>query len=159
MKTRELILVSIIIGYLLAVFSFLVIEQEIKFQNYERKPMQMVELFGNGSSRNYEIENISPDPNLFYSIGIVMIKLAFALPFVIAGIGIIGVPMALIHSNLVMSPEGIRSLVFWIMAFVSIPITVMFSKDISLYRRVPYIYVFVVLISGTPVLLSDSFGQ
>ena len=160
MKTRELILISIIIGYLLAVFSFLVIEYEIKFQNYERKPIPMVELFGNGSTRNYEIENPAPDPNLFTSISISMVRFAFALPFVVAGIGIWGIPIAMIHGNFAMPPETpYHVLVFWMLSMISIPVTTIFSKGIPLWRRIPYIYLIAVLIGGTSILLNSDFGR
>ncbi len=158
MKLRELIFVLIIVGYLLAVFSFLVNEYNIKFQNYERKPMQIVELYGNGSTRSFEIEDTSPDPDLFSSIFMSMSKFAYALPFVIAGIGLAGGPMALI-SNSAIPSELYRVMVFWIMAIIAVAITSVFFKDIPLWRRIPYIYFIGVLISGTPILLSEDFGR
>ena len=158
MKTRELILVLIIIGYLLSVFSFLVIEYSITFENNKDKPIQMVELFGNGTTRSYEIENPSPDPDIFTSIFAAAMRVAFALPFAIAGIGLVSVPIGLLQTHLFVPPEGFRVLVFWIMAMISIPISVMLTKDISLYRRVPYIYLLAAIISGTPMLLNKNFG-
>ncbi len=159
MKTRELILVLIIIGYLLAVFSFLVIENEIKFQNYEPKPIQMVELFGNGSTRNFEIENPSPDPDIFTSIFAAGMRVSFALPFAIAGLGLVAAPIGLLQTHLFVPPEGFRVLVFWIVAMISIPINYMFTKDIPLWRRIPYIYLLAAIISGTPMLLNENFGR
>jgi hypothetical protein len=158
MKSRELILVLIIIGYLLAVFSFIVIEYDIQFQNYERKPVQMTELFGNGTTRNFEIIPAGPDPSLSSSIGVSVMRLAFALPFAIAGIGLVAAPIGLLQTHLFVPPEGFRVLVFWIMAMISIPISYMLTKDISLYRRVPYIYFLAAIISGTPMLLNENFG-
>jgi hypothetical protein len=159
MKTRELIPVLIIIGYLLAVFSFLVIENEIKFQNYEPKPIQMVELFGNGSTRNFEIENPSPDPDIFTSIFAAGMRVSFALPFAIAGLGLVAAPIGLLQTHLFVPPEGFRVLVFWIVAMISIPINYMFTKDIPLWRRIPYIYLLAAIISGTPMLLNENFGR
>jgi hypothetical protein len=34
----------------------------------------------------------------------------------------------------------------------------MFTKNIPLYRRVPYIYLLAAIISGTPMLLNENFG-
>jgi len=159
MKTRELILVLIIIGYLLAVFSFLVIENEIKFQNYEPKPIQMVELFGNGTTRSFEIENPSPDPDIFTSIFAAGMRVSFALPFAIAGLGLVAAPIGLLQTHLFVPPEGFRLLVFWIVAMISIPINYMFTKDIPLWRRIPYIYLLAAIISGTPLILNSDFGR
>jgi len=160
MKTRELILVLIIIGYLLAVFSFLVIENEIKFQNYEPKPIQMVELFGNGTTRSFEIENPpGPEPSISLSIFMVGMKFAFALPFAIAGLGLVAAPIGLLQTHLFVPPEGFRVLVFWIVAMISIPTSYMFTKDIPLWRRIPYIYLLAAIISGTPMILNENFGR
>ena len=158
MKTRELILVSIIIGYLLANFSFLVIEYGITFENNKDKPIQMVELFGNGTTRSFEIENPSPDPDIFTSIFAAAMRVAFALPFAIAGLGLVSVPIGLLQTHLFVPPEGFRVLVFWIIAMITIPINYMFTKDIPLWRRIPYIYLLAAIISGTPILLNENFG-
>ena len=159
MKTRkELIFASITIGYLLAVFSAVVIEYEIERQNYVAQPIQMVELFGNGTTRNYEIENTS-EPNLFTSIAGTMIRFSFALPFVLGAIGIWGIPLAIIPGNFAISPETSFVLIFWLVSFISIPVTILLSKGIPMWRRIPYIYLIVVLIGGTPFLLSSTFGQ
>jgi hypothetical protein len=159
MKTRELILVLIIIGYVLAVFSFLVIEYEIKLQNYEPKPIPMVELFGNGSTRSFEIENPpGPYPSLSSSIGISVMRLSFALPFAIAGLGLVAAPIGLLQTHLFVPPEGFRVLVFWIIAMSTIPLTFLLSKDILRWRRILYIYLLAAIISGTPMLLNENFG-
>ncbi len=158
MKTRELILVSIIIGYLLAVFSFLVIEYSITFENNKDRPIQMVELFGNGSTRSFEIENPAPDPDIFTSIFAAGMRVAFALPFAIAGLGLVAAPIGLLQTHLFVPPEGFRVLVFWIIAMSTIPIIYMFTKDIPLWRRIPYIYLLAAIISGTPMLLNENFG-
>jgi len=159
MKTRELILVLIIIGYLLSVFSYLVIEYSITFENNKDIPMQMVELFGNGTTRSFEIENPSPDPDIFTSIFAAGMRVAFALPFAIAGLGLVSVPIGLLQTHLFVPPEGFRVLVFWIIAMITIPINYLFTKDIPLWRRIPYIYLLPALISGTPLLLNSDFGR
>ncbi|MGY5146594.1 MAG: hypothetical protein ACW9W4_01135 [Candidatus Nitrosopumilus sp. bin_7KS] len=159
MKIIELIIVLIIIGYVLANFSFLVVEYSVTFENNKDKPIQMVELFGNGSSRSFEIENPSPDPDIFTSISAAWMRLAFALPFAIAGLGMIGAPIGLLQTHLFVPPEGLRVLVFWIIAMITIPINYVFTKDIPLYRRIPYIYLLAAIISGTPLLLNEDFGR
>ncbi|QLH07365.1 hypothetical protein [Nitrosopumilus ureiphilus] len=159
MKTRELILVLIIVGYLLANLSFLVIEYSITFENNKDKPIQMVELFGNGTTRSFEIENPSPDPDVFTSIFAAGMRVAFALPFAIAGLGLISAPIGFLQTRLFVPPEGFHVLVFWIMAMITIPINYMFTKNIPLWRRIPYIYLLAAIISGTPMLLNENFGR
>lgn len=159
MKTREKILILIIIGYLGAVFSFLVIENEIKFQNYDPQPIQMVELFGNGTTRSFEIENPpGPYPSLFASLGISILRISHALPFAIAGLGLVGAPIGLLQTHLFVPPEGFRVLVFWIIAMITIPINYLFTKDIVPWIRIPYIYLLAAIISGTPMMLNENFG-
>ena len=159
MKTRELTLVLIIIGYLLANFSFLVLEYSITFENNKDKPIQMVKLDGNGTVTRYQVPNPAPDPDIFTSIFAAMDRFAFALPFAIAGLGIIGGPMALITTSFVIPPEGYRVMAFWLIAMSTIPITFLFTKDIPLWRRIPYIYLLAAIISGTPLLLNSDFGR
>jgi len=50
----------------------------------------MVKLFGNGRVRNFEIDNPASDPNLVASIAIAFLRLGYALPFAIVGIGLVG---------------------------------------------------------------------
>ena len=160
MKTRELILVLIILGYSVAVFSFLVIEYEIKLQNSGPEPMQMVELFGNGSVRNFEIENTSEQHlSIFASLGMSFLRLLYALTFAVAGIGLIFAPIGFLQTHLFVPPEGFRLLVFWIIAVITIPLTFLLSKDIVWWRRILYIYLIAAIISGTPMILNENFGQ
>ena len=159
MKTRELILVLIIIGYLLANFSFLVFEYSITFENNKDRPIQMVELFGNGTTRSFEVENPAPDPDVFTSIFAAGMRFAFALPFAIAGLGLVSVPIGLFQNNFVIPPEGFRVLVYWIIAMITIPINYMFTKDIPLWRRIPYIYLLAAIISITPMIFNEGFGR
>lgn len=159
MKTSESVLVLIIIGYVLAVFSAVVIEYEIKNQNYESQPMQMVELFGNGSTRNYEVENPF-EPNLFSSIAAALSRFSFALPFVIAGFGMWNIPLAMGYGSFAMPQETLyQMLVFLTVSISSILVTAILSKGIPMWRRIPYIYLIAVIIGGTPILLSSNFGQ
>ena len=160
MKTRkEIIFASIIIGYLLAVFSAVVVQYEIERQNYVAQPIQMVELFGNGTTRNYEIENTF-EPNLLTSIAGTMIRFSFALPFVLGGFGILNIPLSMYYGVFTMPPEPpYQVLIFLIVALVSIPVTILLSKGIPMWRRIPYIYLIAVLIGGTPILFSSNFGQ
>ena len=51
------------------------------------------------------IENPSPMPNIFSSILGSIMQFTFSLPLVVAGIAIIGVPIAAIQSNLIITPE------------------------------------------------------
>ncbi|PIW35135.1 MAG: hypothetical protein COW26_05240 [Nitrosopumilales archaeon CG15_BIG_FIL_POST_REV_8_21_14_020_33_23] len=56
-------------------------------------------------------------------------------------------------------PEGLRVLVFWIVAMITIPLNYMFTKNIPLWRRIPYIYLLAAIVSGTPLLLNENFGR
>ena len=159
MKTKEKIFASIIIGYLLAVFSAVVIEYEIERQDYVAEPIQMVELFSNGTARNFEVENTS-EPNLLTSIAQTILRFSFALPFVLSGIGLWTIPLSMFYGIFAMPQEILYPvLIFLTVSIVSIPVTILLSKGIPMWRRIPYIYLIVVLISGTPVLLSSTFGQ
>ena len=79
-------------------------------------------------------------------------------PFVVIGIGIIGAPMYFLSSQ-TMPPEGYKVLAFWMMGIGATALTAMYTRDISLWRRLPYIYLIMTIISGTPILLSSNFGQ
>lgn len=154
----ELIFASIIIGYLLAVFSAVVVEYEIERQDYVAEPFQMVELFGNGTVRNYEIENTF-EPNLFTSIAQTLSRISFALPFVLGGLGLWNIPLSMYYGSFTMPPDPLNQvLIFLIVSIVSIPVTILLSKGIPMWRRIPYIYLIAALISGTPILFSSNFG-
>ena len=159
MKSREMVFVLVIVAYIGIAFSVLVYEYNTKVQDYERKPMQMVELSGNGSSRTYEIENPSPAPNIFSSILGSIIQFTFSLPLVVAGIAIIGVPIAVIQSNMIITPETYYGIAFWIASIGIIPIALKFQKELSWWRKIPYTYLLTAIISGTPILISTRFGQ
>ncbi len=150
MKTRELFLVLIIIGYLLSVFSFLAFQNSIEFQNNKDIPMQMIKLdmVGNiTTTTSYEIENPNSNASVSEMVSLVIMgtamRFAFALPFAIAGLGMIGGPIALITTSFVIPPEGYRVMAFWLVAMSTIPLTFLLSKDIPLYRRIPYIYLMI----------------
>lgn len=156
--SRESLLVFFILGYVLAVFSFLVMEYEIKYQNYEPKPIPMVELFGNGTTRSFEVENPAPDPDLIYSILLSLNRFVFAFPFVVAGIGIIASPLYLLSAPSI-SPEGYKTLAFWVIGIGATVLAFLYTRNVPLWRRLPYIYLIMVLVSGTPMLLNENFGN
>jgi hypothetical protein len=159
LKTRELILVLIIIGYVLSVLFYLALEYGVEFENNKDKPIQMVELFGNGTTRSFEIEKPAlPAPSIFLGILGAGMKLVYALPFTIAGLGLVAAPIGLLQTHLFVPPEGFRVLVFWIIAMSTIPLTFLLSKDILRWRRILYIYLLAAIISGTPMLLNKNFG-
>ena len=159
MRTSEIVIVSVLIVYVISVFSFVAYEYSIQFEDNKNKPILMVELFGNGSSRRFEVENPSPDPDVFTSIFATLSRFSFAMPFAITGLGIIGAPIGLIQNQLLVPPEGFRVMVFWIAAMITIPLNYLFTKNIPLWRRIPYLYFFAAIVSGTPLLLSENFGR
>ena len=159
MKTRELLVIAIIMGYFLIIFSVMVSDKEVERQSSGDMPIQMVEIHGNGTVRNYEIENTS-ESNILSSIAGTVSHFAFALPFVLGGIGMWGMPLAILNlSTPMLSDNAIQWLSFFIPSLVSIPVTIILSAKIPMWKRIPYIYIFAMLISGTPVLLSGNFGQ
>lgn len=159
MKSQELIFVLVIAAYIGVAFSVLVYEYNTKVQDYDRKPMQMVELSGNGSSRTYEMENLSPAPGIFSIILGSIMQFAFSLPLVVTGIAIIGVPIAVVQSNMIIIPETYIGIAFWMASIGIIPIALKFLKEISWWRKIPYTYLLTAIISGTPILISTRFGQ
>ena len=159
MKTRELILVLIIIGYFLAVFSSLAIEYNIALENNKDRPIMMVKVDGNGTVTRYQVPNPAPDPDISTGIFLAMERFTLALPFAIAGLGMISGPMILITNNFSIPPEGYRVMGLWLIAMSTIPITFLFSKDIPLFRRILYIYLLAALISGAPLLFNSEFGR
>lgn len=159
MKIRELVIVSVIVVYVMTIFSFVAYEYGIEIENNKDKPIPMVELFGNGSSRSFEIENPSPEPDVFTSVFATLSRFSFAMPFVIAGLGMVGAPIGLFQNHLLVPPEGFRVLVFWIASMITIPCNYLFTKNIPLWRRIPYIYLLAAIVSGTPLLLSENFGR
>ena len=161
MKHNEKILGLVILGIILAATSVYAVQYGIQIEENKGRPMQMVEVFGNGTTRSYEVQVSSPHPVLIplFAILKAVMKIGFALPFVIGGIGFIGGPMAFLHGNLPLSPDGLRVVVFLILSIISIPITFYISKEIVLWRRIPYIYIIAALISGIPIMISENFGR
>src|SRR5690606_22106801 len=101
--------------------------------------------FGNGTSRNYEIEQPPlPAPTMVLGILGAGMKLAFALPFVLTGIGIWGMALVFVNPALPLQPEIFhRWLLFFIPSMIVIPINYILTKDIPLWRRIPYMYLLV----------------
>lgn len=165
MKIRELILALIIIGYLLSVFSFLAFQNSIAFENNKDIPMQMIKLDmvdNTTVTTSYEIENPNSNASestiVFQAIMGAAMRMGFVLPFVIAGFGFIGLPMGLTQIHLFTHPESTRVVILWIIAMSTIPINYIFTKDIPLWRRIPYIYVIAALLSGTPMFFNNFGG-
>ncbi len=159
MKSRETIIILIIVGHVLANFSFLVWQYSVTFESNTDRTIEMVELFSNGTSRSFEIENPSPEPDVFASIFAAWMRVVFALPFAIAGLGMVSAPIGFLQTHLFVPPEGFRVLVFWIIGMITIPISYVLTRDIPLWRRVPYIYLLAAIISGTPMILNENFGR
>lgn len=161
MIQNEKILGLVILGIILATTSVHAVQYGIQHEENKDRPMQMVKLdmIGNTTTTtSYEIPTSNPVPILTGILSALM-KMGYALPFVIAGIGFIGGPMAFLHGNLSLSADGLRMVVFLILSIISIPITFYISREIVFWRRIPYIYVIAALISGIPILLSKNFGQ
>jgi len=161
MIKNEKILGLVILGIILAATSVHAVQYGIQFEENKGTPMRMIEAFGNGTTRSFEVPTSSPHSVLIALFGILaaLMKIVFALPFVIAGLGFIGGPMAFLHGNLSLSTDGLRVVVFLILSIISIPITFYISREIVFWRRIPYIYIITALISGIPILLSENFGR
>ena len=158
MMQNEKILALVILGIILSTFSVLTVQYSIQHEENKDKPMQMVKLDGNTTTR-YEVQPPPAPPSIIVGMLSAVMKLAYAFPFAVAGFSLFVTPMGLLQTHLFSSPEGFRVLVVWIIAMISIPITFYLSKEITLWRRVLYIYVIAAIISGIPIMLSENFGQ
>ena len=159
MKTKEIIFVIFIISYTSTIFTTVVIDKAETTLNSESQPLQMVELFGNGTARNYEIE--SPyNPNIFSVAAGTLGHFMFAFSFVLGGFGMWGMPIVWANPELVTPAEvHYQWLSFFIPSVVSVPVTTLLSTKIPLWRRVPYIYLIAMFIAGTPIFMNSDFGR
>ena len=157
MKTREIIFIIFLVAYTSTVFAVVAIDKSQTTLNSEQ--LQMVELFGNGTTKSYEMEN-SYKPNGFAVIVGTLMHFVFVLPFALAGFGMWGMPIVWVNPELTVSAEiHYRWLSFFIPSIISIPVTTVLSKKIPLWRRIPYIYVIAMLIAGTPIFMNGDFGR
>lgn len=158
MIQNEKILALVILGIILSTFSVLAIQYSIQHEENKDKPMQMVKLDGD-TTTSYEVQPPPAPPSIITGMLSAFMKLAYALPFAIAGFSLFFTPIGLLQTHLFSSPEGFSVLVIWIIAMISIPITFYLSKEIILWRRILYIYFIAAIIAGIPIMLSENFGQ
>jgi len=159
MKFREIIFIIFIISYTSIIFAAAVIDKSETTLNSESQSQQMVELFGNGTTRSFEMENQNIS-NGFSFIGSAFFHFVFAFPFVLAGIGIWGMAIVFVNPALPVQTEIFHQwLLFFIPSIISIPATAILSTKIPLWRRIPYIYFVAMLISGTPIFMNGDFGR
>ena len=131
MQKNEKIFLSIIIGYFFTIFSIVVFG--VVIPDKTSLSMSFVAGFSN---------------------------FAFMIPLIIAGVGVWLPWIGIIYGQFPTSGnESILVLSFWILSMVSIPITIILSKGIPLWRRIPYVYFIAVLISGTAIWLWTGFGN
>ncbi len=130
-QKNEKIFLSIIIGYFLTIFSIIV--------------------FG---------VMIPEKTTLSTSFVAGFSNFSFMIPFIISGVGI-WLPLVSIMNGQfsTLGDESILVLSFWILSMASIPVTIIFSKGIPLWRRIPYVYFIAVLIGGTAIWLWTGFGN
>jgi len=158
MIQNEKVLALVILGIILSTFSVLAVQYSIQHEENKDKPMQMVKIDGD-TTTSYEVQPPPAPPSIITGMLGAFMKLAYALPFAMAGFSLFVTPMGLLQTPLFSSPEGLRVLVVWIIAIISIPITFYLSKEITLWRRVLYIYFIAAIIAGIPIMLSENFGQ
>jgi hypothetical protein len=77
----------------------------------------------------------------------------------LAGVGVWLPWFSVIYGAITINETSILVYSFWILSMGSVPITIKFSKKIPLWRRIPYIYLIAVLISGTAIWLWTGFGN
>ncbi len=159
MKTKEIIFIIFIVSYTTTIFTIVTIDKAYTMLNSESQPLQMVELFGNGTARNYEIE--SPyKPNIFSVAAGTLGHFMFTFPFVLAGFGMWGMSIVWANSELVTPIEiHYQWLSFFIPSMISIPVATLLSTQIPLWRRIPYIYLIAMFIAGTPIFMNGDFGR
>lgn len=158
MQKNEKIFLSIIIGYFFIIFSIVVFGVVIAIQTSETIPVDVVTVFGNGTTKD---DTIIPDRTpLSTSFVAGFGNFSFIFPFILSGVGI-WLPWFSIKNGqfLTYGNESVLILSFWILSMVSIPITIKLSKGIPLWRRIPYVYFIAVLIGGTAIWLWTGFGN
>src|SRR5680860_161623 len=94
-------------------------------------------------------------PTVFAFTGGIFEHFIFTVPFVLAGIGMWGMAIVFINPVLPIQTEIFHQwLLFFIPSIISIPVTTMLSTKIPLWRRILYIYLIAMFISGTPIFMS-----
>lgn len=156
-QKNEKIFLSFIVGYFLLIFSIIIIGFIIASQTPPPIPSDVVTL-ENGTTKNSIVYNDKPTIDVSFVAG--FSNFSFVFPFILAGVGIWLPWVSIIDGQLPTSGDtSFLVLSFWILAMVSIPITIKLSKGIPLWRRVPYIYLAAVLIGGTAIWLWTGFGN
>ena len=158
MQKNEKIFLIIIIGYFFTIFSIVVFGVVIAIQISEPTPIEVVTSFGNGTTKDsIVIPDQTPLSTSFVSG---FSNFAFMIPFIIAGVGVWLPWISIMYGQFPASGDGsILFLSFWILSMVSIPVTIILSKGIPLWRRIPYVYFVAVLIGGTAIWLWTGFGN
>ena len=156
-QKNEKILLSIIIGYFLVVFSIIILGFIIASQISEPMPIETITIFENGTTK----QNVAYTNELSISVSFIagFSNFLFIIPLILAGMGLWLPGIAIIFGQFPLHETSILVLTFWILSMVSIPITIKFSKGIPLWRRIPYIYLVAVLISGTAIWLWTGLGN
>ncbi len=160
MIKNEKILGLVILGIILAATSVHAVQYSIQFEENKGRPMQMVEVFGNGTTRSYEVPVSIPHPVIIALYGILaaLMKIGYALPFVLGGFSLY-FGFIRYETGFDMAPEVFHYAIYWILGIISTPITFYISRQIVFWRRIPYIYIIAALISGIPLMLNENFGQ
>ena len=158
MIQNEKILALVMLGIILSTFSALSVQYSIQHEENKDKPIQMVNLDGNTTTR-YEIQPPPSPPAIIVGMMGASMKLAFALPFALSGFSIFVGFIGLYETGFDINRDIYHYAIYWTLSIISIPITFYLSREMPLWRRIPYIYFIAGLISGIPIMLSENFGQ
>jgi len=155
---NEKIIISVILGLTIIVFSIPILGSIIASQIVEPREIEVVTEYGNGTTQTSAAIPGKATVNVAVVVGVQNTQ--FYFPFVIAGFGIWLPWGAIITGQL---PEyhasSIPVLLFWISSMISVPLMVRFTNQIALWRRIPYIYLIAALIGGLGIFLWTGFGN
>ena len=99
MIQNEKILALVILGIILSTFSVLAVQYSIQHEENKNKPMQMVKLDGDNTT-SYGVQPPPAPPSIITGMLSDFMKLAYALPFAIAGFSLFFTPIGLLQTHL-----------------------------------------------------------
>lgn len=151
MNKKEIILALILVSYLLVFFSIEFIEKSEMMKINSTMPIPMVELHANGTTRSYEV----PNPVEFnYFLVLMYLPVLYIFPILLSlmGMGFWGIFFGMSHWN----PENLPFLVIIpvLLSVASMFLIIRYTKDLDMWKRIVFTYLYFVFISGFPLLLN-----
>jgi len=157
-KFKDIIFISLIIGFFLYSFVTIVVYPAYSLsQRTEMEEISLVEL-SNGTVTHRTTIPPVPSFDQMYSAGVY--NYLFRLPFAFLGFSLVVPWVSLFTMNFSgLLAFGFLPLFFVILANVSIPLTIKFSKGIPIWRRFFYVWFLVGVISLNGMEYWADFGR